>query len=180
MILEASVVPGARSLLGTALGVDDEQLTFVHPALDSIALAWEMAEPITAMSRLAHRPLPGFTARHIYEPVGNNDENFPPSIFDAAALAYGNQQAGDILWGTMQEALRQGDLAGVLSYPVTGNRNGKTQVVVQFEGDGIVDSHYIYRQLETVKHQYSCFLGTYIRDGVPTVPPPNVLAHPCQ
>jgi hypothetical protein len=81
---------------------------------------------------------------------------------------------------TMQEALRQGDLAGVLSYPVTGNRNGKTQVVVQFEGDGIVDSHYIYRQLETVKHQYSCFLGSYIRDGVPTVPPPNVLAHPCQ
>jgi hypothetical protein len=180
MILEASLVPGARALLGTALGVDDEQLTFVHPALDSISLAWEAAEPITAMSRLAHRPLPGFTARHIYEPVPNNDENFTPAIYDAAALAYGNQQAGPILWGTMQEALRHGDLAGVLSYPVTGNRNGKTQVVVQFEGDGIVDPHYIYRQLETVKHQYSCFLGTYIRDGVPTVPPPNVLAHPCQ
>jgi hypothetical protein len=180
MILEASVVPGARALLGTALGVDDEQLTFVHPALDSIALAWETAEPITAMSRLAHRPLPGFTARHIYEPVGNNDENFPPSIFDAAALAYGNQQAGSILWGTMQEALRQADLAGILTYPITGNRNGTTQVVVQFEGDGLVDSHYIYRQLETVKHQYSCFLGTYIRNGVPTVPAPNALAHPCE
>jgi len=180
MILEASVVPGARALLGTALGVDDEQLTFVHPALDSIALAWEAAEPITAMSRLAHRPLPGFPARHIYEPVGKDDENFPPGIFDAAALAYGNEQAGPQPWGSMQDALQLADLGGIVSYPVTANRDGRTQVVVQFEGDGIVDSHYIYRQLETVKHQYSCFLGSYIRDGVPTVPPPNVLAHPCQ
>jgi hypothetical protein len=52
-------------------------------------------------------------------------------------------------------------------------------VVVQFEGDGIIDSHYIYRQLETVKHQYGCFFMTYFRDGVPTVPAPNLLAHPC-
>ncbi len=179
MILEASVVPGARALLGTALGVDDADLTFVHPAMNTISLAWEMAEPITAMSRLAHRPLPGLTARHIYEPVGKDDENFPPSVFDAAALAYGNQQAGSILWGTMQEALRLQGLAGVLSYPVSGNRDGKTQVVVQFEGDGLIDPHYIYRQLETVKHQYGCFLASYIRDGVPTVYEPNVLGHPC-
>ncbi len=179
MILESELIPGARSLLGTALGVDDAQLTFVHPAMNVLALAWEMGEPIVAMSRLAHRPIEGLPVRNIYEPVGKNDIYFPIPVYDAAALAYGNQQAGTEVWPSMQEALAQGGLGGLAQYPVKGNRDGKTRIVVQFEGDGIVDPHYLYRQLETVKHQYSCFLMTYLRDGVPTVPEPNTLSHPC-
>jgi hypothetical protein len=179
MILESQIIPGARQLLGTALGVDDAELSFVHPAMNAIGLAWEIAEPIVAMSRIAHRPLEGLPARHVYEPVGKDDVYFPIAIYDAAALAYGNQQAGTQVWPSMQDALAQGGLAGIASYPVKANRDGKTRVVVQFEGDGIIDAHYIYRQLETVKHQYSCFLATYLRDGVPTVPAPNLLSHPC-
>ncbi len=179
MILEATLIPGARELLATALGVDDNELTFVHPAMNMLGLAWEVAEPIVAMSRLAQRPLDGLPARHIFEPVGKDDVYFPIPIYDAAALAYGNEQAGMQVWPSMQEALALKGLGGVVSYPVTANRDGKTRVVVQYEGDGIVDSHYIYRQLETVKHQYGCFFASYFRDGVPTLPPPNVLAHPC-
>jgi hypothetical protein len=179
MILEATVIPGARALLGTALGVDDETLAFVHPAMNVMALAWEIAEPLASMARLARRPLPGLPARHIYEPVGKDDEYFPISIFDAAALAYGNQQAGPAVWPSLQEALALDGLGGLASYPVSANQGGKTRVVVQFEGDGIVDSHYIYRQLETVKHQYGCFLASYVRDGVPTVPAPGALDAPC-
>lgn len=179
MILESSVIPGARALVGLAFGVDDAQLSFVHPVMSVLALGWEIAEPITAMSRLARRPLPGLPARHIYEPVGLDDEFFPTSIYDAAALAYGNEQAGAQVWSSMQEALALDGLDGLAPYPVTANLDGKTRVVVQFEDDGIVDSHYIYRQLETVKHQYGCFLATYVQNGVPTVPPPNILAHPC-
>ncbi len=179
MILESDLIPGARGLLGTALGLDDAELTFVHPAMNVLGLSWEMGEPIVAMSRIAHRPLEGLPVRHVYEPVGKDDVYFPISVYDAAALAYGNQQAGTQVWPSMQDALAQGGLGGLLQYPVTGNRDGKTRVVVQFEGDGIIDPHYIYRQLETVKHQYSCFLMTYLRDGVPTVPEPNTLDHPC-
>jgi hypothetical protein len=179
MILESSLIPGARGILGTALGVDDTELTFIHPAMNTLNLAWEIAEPIVAMSRLAHRPIDGLPARHIYEPVGKGDVYFPTPIYDAAALAYRNQLAGNQVWPTMQQALSLPGLGGVASYPVTANQNGKTRVVVQFEGDGIIDPHYIYRQLETVKHQYGCFFATYLRDGVPTVPPPNVLTHPC-
>jgi len=179
MILDATVVPGARSLLGTALGIDDASLTFVHPALNNISLAWDTVEPFAAMSRLARRPLPGLPARHIYQPVAQGDENFSTIIFDAAALAYGNEQAGPSVWNTMQEALALDGLDGIESYPVTANLDGKTRVVVQFEGDGLIDPHYIYRQLETVKHQYGCFFASYVRDGVPTLSPPNALAHPC-
>ena len=179
MILESNILPGARGLLATALGVDDTEISFVHPAMNVIGLAWESAEPIAAMARIARRPLDGLPARHVYEPVGKDDVYFPTMVYDAAALAYGNQQAGKLEWASMQDALRLEGLAGLVDLPAHGNRDGMTRIVVQFEGDGIIDPHFIYRQLETVKYQYSCFLASYLRDGVPTVPPPNSLSHPC-
>jgi len=179
MILETAIIPGARALLGTALGVDDSTLLFVHPGLDVMALGWEIAEPMVYMARIARRPLPNATARHVYEPVGKGDEYFPVDVYDAAALAYGNQQVGPELWPSMQEALATDKLGGLATYPVKANRGGKTRVVVQFNGDGIIDPHYLYRQIEEVKHQYGCFLASYVRDGVPTVPAPGPLTAAC-
>ncbi|MGN6104997.1 MAG: hypothetical protein ACTHU0_07835, partial [Kofleriaceae bacterium] len=179
MALETAIVPGLRSLLGGLLSIDDENLIFAHPALDTMALGWEAAEPMVYMARLARRPLPGLPARHVYEPVGKDDEYFPINIYDVAALAYGNQQAGPEAWPSMQQALADDQLAGLASYPVKANRDGLTRVVVQFEGDGIIDEHYIYRQLESVKHQYGCFFATYLRDGTPTLPAPGALTDPC-
>jgi hypothetical protein len=179
MILQTSLVPGARALLGTALGLDDATLSFVHPALDVLALGWEIADPLVYMARLGRRPLPTMPIRHVYEPVGKDDENFPNEIYDACALAYGNEQVGTPVWPTLQEALALDDLDGVLSYPVKGNRDGKTRVVVQYAGDGIISSHYLYRQNASVKHQYGCFLESYLRDGTPTVPGPGAITDPC-
>jgi hypothetical protein len=179
MILESTIVPGARNLLGTALGIDDTQLVFLHPAMNVIALAWEAAEPMAYMARLSHRPLPGVPVHHLYEPVGMNDTYFPTDVYDAAALAYANQEAGTAVWPSMQDALTLESITGLAPYPVRGNRDGKTRVVVQYMGDGIIDPHYIYRQLDAVKHQYGCFLESYLRDGVPTVPAPGAIDDPC-
>jgi hypothetical protein len=178
MILDTAIVPGARGLLGSVLGVDGDTMTFMHPALGLIELGWEIADPINSMNRIAQRPLPGLTARHNYQPVGLDDKYFPMPVFDAAALAYGNQQAGDMVWTTTQDSLRTQGLDGLLSYPVRGNR-GTTAVVVQYRDGGIVDAHQIYRQLDEVKYQYGCFLASYLRDGVPTVPAPAALTSPC-
>jgi hypothetical protein len=179
MILETDIIPGARGILSAALGVDDTALSFVHPTLDTIALGWEIAEPMAYMARIARRPLSAATARNVYEPTAEGDEYFPTSVYDAAALAYGNTEAGTNVWPSMQDALALDGLAGLVPYPVKANHDGKTRVVVQFTGDGIINSHYIYRQLESVKHQYGCFLESYLRDGVPTVPAPGTLDDPC-
>ena len=179
MILETATIPGARSLLGTALGVDDSTLTFMHPGLQTMAMGWEIAEPMVYMSRLARRPLPGMGIRNIYEPVGKGDTYFPIDVYDAAALAYATQQVGSEVWPSMQQALGTDKLSGLATYPVKANRGGKTRVVVQYEGDGIIDAHYLYRQNDQVKHQYGCFLESYLRDGVPTVPAPGPLLDPC-
>jgi CubicO group peptidase (beta-lactamase class C family) len=145
-------------------------------------LGWEIADPATAMARLQRRPLPGMAPRHIYEPIGMDDKFFPNPVFDAAALAYGNQEAGEVVWPGTQAALAVDHLDGIMAYPVVANRRattGTTSVVVQYHDDGILDAHYIHRQLDAVKYQYGCFLQSYLRDGVPTVPAPAPIASPC-
>jgi hypothetical protein len=173
MILETSIVNDSRDLIAGVLGVDPATLDFTHPAISLIDLGWEIAEPLPAMAHLARRPLPGFAPRHVYEPIGLDDKFFANDVFDAAALAYGNREAGETVWPGTQDALRVDHLEGIMTYPVRGNRGGTTAVVVQYHDDGIVDAHYIHRQLPAVKYQYGCFLATYLRDGVPTVFAPN-------
>lgn len=179
MILDTDLIAGARGFVGGVFATDSEQLTFLHPGLALLSVGWEIAEPMASMARLARRPLPGFTARHVYEPVGLDDVYFPTEIFDAAALAYGNRQAGAALWPQLQDALALDGLGGLDTYPVSGNVDGKTRVVVQFASDGIANAHYIYRQLDEVKHQYGCFLDSYMRSGTPVVPAPAALTAPC-
>jgi hypothetical protein len=179
MILDTDLIAGARGFLGGTFVTDSEQLTFLHPGMSLLGVSWEIAEPMASMARLARRPLPDFPVRHVYEPVGLDDIYFPTIVFDAAALAYGNRQAGAELWPQLQSALALDGLGGIDTYPVSGNVDGHTRVVVQFASDGIADSHYIYRQLDEVKHQYGCFLASYMRDGTPSVPAPAALTAPC-
>lgn len=187
MILEAQIIPGARELVIAAFATPGDRLNFMHPAFNLLATGWEISEPIVAMSRLTRRPLaePGFAPRHVYEPVGYQDIYFPTTVFDAAALAYGNQQAGTVVWDEMQAALAVDGLDGVATYPVSGNRShdggaATTSVVVQFESDGIADAHYLYRQLDEVKHQYGCFFASFVATGTPVVVAPAGLDAPCQ
>jgi hypothetical protein len=172
MILETEIFPGARELLAGILGVDE--LTPAHPVLGLMTLGWEIAEPGASMARIARRPLPGMTAKYVYQPIGMDDQFFASSIFDAAALAYGNRQAGELVWPGTQDALHADGLDGMMQYPVKG-----TNTVVQYTDGGILDAHYIYRQREEVRYQYGCFLATFLRDGVPTVAAPAPVASPC-
>ena len=179
MILETAIVPGARDLLSTILGVDSATISFAHPALGLIEQGWEIADPINSMARLVRRPLAGTAARQVYEPIGMDDKFFPNDVFDAAALAYGNQEAGATVWPTTQTSLAVDHLDGLMPYPVAANRAPTTAVVVQYHDDGILDAHYIHRQLDAVKYQYGCFLQSFLRDGTAIVAAPAPLASAC-
>jgi hypothetical protein len=180
MILETSIVPGVRALLTAELDVNDDDLTFVHPALNAIGLSWEPAEPIVSMNRISERPITGSMPRDVYEPVGQYDSYFAMDVYDAASLSYGHQEGGTEIWTTMQDALALEHLDGLASFPIKANRDGHTRAVLQFMGDGIIDPHYIYRQLPAVKHQYGCFLESYLRDGVATIYAPGDVTDPCE
>lgn len=183
-ILHSTILPGTRELLAVMLGTPYEDLTFMHPGMQLLDMAWETAEPLVFMPRLARRPLEGHPVRPIYEPVGKGDEYFPTVIYDAVALAYGHQEAGEEIWPSMQDALALEGLDGIISYPVSQNLESAdgtpyTGVVVQYEGDGIDDPHVIFVQLDDVKYQYGCFLSTFLERGVATVPAPAALGTPC-
>ena len=184
MILDTADVPGSRDLLASIFRTDADQLSFMHPGLFALAMGWEIADPMASMARIIRRPLAGFVPRSVYEPVGFDDIYFPTDVYDATALAYGNQEGGDIVWPDTQASLATDGLDGILPYPITANHTNAvgpktTNVVVQYMSDGILESHQIYRQLPAVKHQYGCFLSTYLKNGIPTVPSQGDIGTPC-
>ena len=184
MLLTTRAIDNPRELLAALLDTSPDRLSFLHPALGLLALAWEPAEPIAYMPRISSRPLAEHPSRPIYQPVGYNDEYFAPHIFDATVLAYGNQLAGDVLWSGTQRGLKLVGNDTVAPLPVHSNRKGPagqpvTGVAVQYASDGLYDSHYIATQLDAVKYQYGCFFSSFLQTGTATLPAPAALGTPC-
>jgi hypothetical protein len=184
-IFTSAFVPNANAELQLALGVDDGQLTFMHPALSMVETGWEAIDPIVSVPRVSRRPLPGTNPRPIYEPVGQDDSYFSNDVYNAVALAYGHREVGDVIWPDMQTALAEESLSGIVPYPAVNDISSidggpYTGVVAQYDADTITgDGHYIAFQLDAVKYQYGCFLESMLKTGVAVVPAPAPLGTPC-
>lgn len=183
-ILITPLIDGIAGKVGVALLGTTVKLSFLHPGLSLFETAAEAVDPMVSMPRLARRPLDGHPVRPIYEPVGQGDSYFPEATYDAMALAYGHEEAGEIVWPSMQEALKLEKRDGILPYPVKNDLESEagapyTGVVIQFHGDGVYDPHALYSQVDDVKYQYGCFLSTFFASGVATVPAPAPLGSAC-
>jgi hypothetical protein len=183
-ILITPLIPDSAGKVGTVLLGTQAPLTFMHPGIHLFETGAEAVDPMVSMPRLARRPLPGHPVRPIYEPVGQGDSYFPEATYDAMALAYGHQEAGDIVWQSMQDALKLEGLDGIKPYPISNNLTSEgggayTGIVVQYKGDGVYDPHAIYSQLDAVKYQYGCFFSTFLKTGTAKVPAPAALGTPC-
>jgi len=174
MVLTTQAIQNAPNDLKLLLGSGD--LTFMHPALNLLETAWEPAEPFVYMPRLAHEPLAGHPVRPIYEPVGYQDSYFSTGVYDGAALAYQNKEAGSVVWPTMQTTLATDGLDGLVPYPIATQSNG---TVVQYQGDGVHDPHYIALVLDAVKYQYACFHESFQKTGTATLYAPQPIDSPC-
>lgn len=171
-------------LVALLLDTDEDELTHLHPAMQVMQAAWEPVETLNYMPLVGLDPLPGHPVRSVYQPVGLDDTFYPTPVFDALAIAYNHQQAGEEIWPGMQQALALDGRAGILPYPVQANRTSRggtpyTSVVVQYEGDGLSNPHHIFVQLDAVKHQYGCFFETLRDTGVATVPAPAPVGTAC-
>jgi hypothetical protein len=183
-ILETQFIPNMKGKVGLLLNILQDY-SHLHPAMHVTQMALEPVDPIVFMPRVGRAPLPGHPVRSIYEPHGLGDSFFPTTVQDAVALAYGNREAGSMVWPTMQQALGLAHLDGLLPYPVAGDvvstgGGPYTGVVVQYQGDGVYDPHAIYTQLPAVKHQYACFFESLLRTNVARVPGPDAEDAPCK
>ena len=175
---------GVSTLIGALFGIETTAVDHLHPGLHLLQTAWEPGEPLAYIPHIAARPFAGQPSRAIYQPVASEDEFFPTLIFDAMALAFGTQQAGDEVWPSMQTSLALVGQDGLASYPLANNRTTidgvpVTSVVVQYEPDAFLNGHYVFQQRDEMKYQYGCFFASLRTTGTATVPAPAALGTPC-
>jgi hypothetical protein len=125
------------------------------------------------------------TGRHVLMEQGIVDHYILPRIANATSLSVGLDQAGTALDDDPEyvDQLKVLDLLplvsrGHLEYPVHGNRGGVTQVVVQHHGDMIEDGHEVVFQTDPPKHQYRCYLQSWLH-GTPMVVADDSADAPC-
>lgn len=147
------------------------------PVLTMLQWAGEPADPpIYFRSVITGAAAP----RHVLMLQGIVDTYILPPIANSASLSIGLDLAGDELDRDHPELAQFLPLADHfplvgrerLSFPVEGNRDGTTAVVVQHEEDGVEDGHEIAFQKDEPKNQYRCFLQTWLT-GTPRVIAPD-------
>ncbi len=120
-------------------------------------------------------------ARHVLMLQGIVDHYIMPPIAEATAVSMGLDLAGpayDVSTAEIADLPKMGETIslvsgrGPLALPVSGNlKSGAlvaTGVVVQHPADGIEDGHEVVFQTEAPKHQYRCFLASFLK-GTPSV-----------
>jgi hypothetical protein len=157
-------------------------LTPNDPGLMLVQWGAEPSDPQVYNSRVR--------GRNVLMIQGIVDHYILPSIANATSLSMGLDLGGMPLDATNAEEqmLHMTSISTLLplvggkqlTLPVTGNAaNGAaTALVVQHNGDGIEDGHEVAFQTDAPKHQYKCFLQSWLA-GVPTVVPDGAVDAPC-
>jgi len=159
------------------------------PALTLLAWAVEPADPQIYAGSIVHAPAAGSPKHSVLMLQGIVDHYILPSIANATSLALDLDEAGPAYDASDPELqmLDQPSLGAlvplvgrsVTSLPATANIDAQTTaVVVQHPGDSIEDGHEVMFQSDAPKHQYRCFLASWLA-GAPKVPRDGALADPC-
>ncbi len=127
---------------------------------------------------------------HVLMLQGIVDHYILPQIANTTSLSLDLDLAGDELDSSAPELATQTPLGAVLpwsggqsiAFPVSGNRQvgarTVTAIVVQHPADTIEDGHEVAFQTDPPKHEYRCFLTTWLA-GVPKVPHGQAAGDPC-
>lgn len=184
------VKPLAEVFIGYAS--EGRSLHEFDPALSLVQWAAEPGDTQIYAQNLIGRS-PG-TPRHVLMMQGIVDNYIRPPIALAEAVPLGLDLAGPALDAMNPELADEYHLLDVLplvgrrqiSLPVSGNLRpltpsmaSVTGVVVQHPQDEYEDGHEVVFQTDAPKHQYRCFLQTWL-SGVPTVFPAAAADAPCR
>lgn len=148
---------------------EDDPITAIHPVLSLIQIFIEPADPLNYARHFIHEPLPGNAPKHIYLSQGWFDSYAPPVLNEALGVAAGVELVGP--WLEPQPRVYLSGQSDALERPVTGNLLGGavTGVMIQYLAWGNADGHYVVFDNPNANQDYRHFLGTAIRDGIPTV-----------
>ncbi len=160
-----------EELASLLIGYLPTELDRFDPVLSMVQWAAEGADPLNYNRYLGDR--------HVLMLQGIVDHYIMPTIANASSASLGLDVAGDYLdadtpelWldETLEQSLAWSGRKHV-DYPVRGNREGRTAVVVQHRADQVRDGHEVVFQTEPPKQQYRWFLRTFL-GGAPEVTKP--------
>jgi hypothetical protein len=177
--LPLDVLPAIDLLLGYPNLHDT--LTIGDPALTLIQWAIEPADPLVYTSRIIREPAAGESPRHVLMEQGIVDHYILPPIANGTSVSLGLDIAGMELDSITPELSMMTPLVADLPFsgrhaiPLPASKNvvtpggTVTAVVVQHPGDGIEDGHEVVFQTDPPKHEYRCFLQSFLT-GTPVIP----------
>ena len=169
----------------------DRKVTAFDPAVTLFQWATESSDPQVYDRVLISEPKSGARPRHVLMLQGIVDHYIMPPIANTTSLSLGLDLAGAALDETTPEVAGLPSLRSLLAFsgrhaialPAAGNLSSDagpvTAVVVQHAADGIEDGHEVVFQTEAPKHQYRCFLASFLK-GVPVVVPNGPEEAPCE
>ncbi|MBK9071497.1 MAG: hypothetical protein IPL79_10910 [Myxococcales bacterium] len=177
-----SVTGDPKPLIAALLHTAPELLSQLHPALMITELAFEPADPLVFVSRVVARPAPGHEPIHVLQTTAPADEYFPPPIYAGLATAYGHPRLGDSVMPEIAASLALAERP-VAAYPLSGNVNGKTAAVVEYEVPaGHTSGHGIITYRDDTRYQVTCFFKTFVETGVARLVAPQTFTDqfPCE
>jgi hypothetical protein len=191
-VMDKLMPVAVRPYVEALLGFDQDQRTLERhdPALMIVQWAAEPSDPQVYDRLVAREPPAGAKPIDTLMLQGIVDHYILPSIANATSLALGLDEAGPAYDADNAEEKMLGQptlqsvlpLVGgkMLTLPQSNNRGSATALVIQHPGDGIEDGHEVVFQTDPPKHQYRCFLSSWLATGVARVPPDGAADDPCQ
>lgn len=167
-----SVTNDPKGLIAALLNTQPELLSQLHPVIAIANAAYEPADPLVFVERIAARPPAGASPKPVLVPTAPDDEYFPPRIYAALGVAYQHQRVGASIMPEVETALA---LAGrsQASYPLANNVNGVTSATAEFPPPPGLTGHQISLHRADTRYQMACFFKTFIATGTATIVEPK-------
>jgi len=169
----------------------DNDLRADDPIMMFAQWALEPADPQVYGRAIVREPVTGAQPRQVLMMQGIVDDYILPNIANSTSLSFGLDLAGSEL-DTGADPRLAGELPvgpllplvpldprGVIALPVARNAGEVTAVVTQHPEDGIEDGHEVVFQTDVPKHEYQCFLASWLATGVAGVPADASRDAPC-
>ncbi len=182
-----------KPLAEILLGYSDinRELTENDPALSLVQWAAESADGQVYAPKVIMQPELGAAPRSVLMLQGIVDNYIRPPIALAESVPLGLDLGGPALDSTNPALASETHLLdvlplvgrGMIGLPASGNISLpggliRTGVVVQHPQDPYEDGHEVVFQTDPPKHQYRCFLQSYLQ-GTPVVLPVDTADAPC-
>jgi dienelactone hydrolase len=149
--------------------IRDQPLDEFNPTLALLQMWIERSDPVNYGPLLAAAPPAGQPAKHVFQSEGLIDDYTPPLSIEALAVSIGGHLVAPVLQDIPGLALRGHE---VLRAPVTGNLDGTTAVLLQYEEASDSDGHFVVFDVPAAELQSARFLGTLYATGEATVVAP--------